>query len=144
MLDEDGESIAEQKADKTGICQFELEAVGPYTFEAVHAGHRDTCRLTQNQLAALSGELPIADIEDATSTEAHSHAADHSHHDDLFHDDDHAHADDQRATVESGGTRIVAGLGFILGLFAFVMVLNQRKAIQRLRAELKDDGSKRP
>lgn len=139
MLDADGESIAEQKTDQTGTCQFTLDKVQAYTFEAVHAGHRDTCRLTQDQVAALRGELPIADVDDTTSTEAHSHAADHSHHEGHSHDDDHAHGVDQRATAEPRSTRVVAGLGFILGLCAFVMVLNQRKEIRRLRAKLENE-----
>jgi hypothetical protein len=114
MLAPDGSRLSENETDAEGTCRFLLSDVGEYTFEVVHSGHRGTCSLTQDQHREAKHDAATSDMK----SEQHP---------------------EERASGQV--TSIVGGLGFILGLFAFVMAVGQRKEIQRLRADLDAERS---
>ena len=131
-----GQQIAEAETNADGFCIFNVTTAEAYTFKAVIAGHRGTCKLSPEDVSALQDALSARNAPDApqAATAPVSGAPRKTSRPVAF---KHPHPVETSPPL---AVNMLAGLGFILALAAFAMVLAQRKTIRDLQQRLGSQG----
>jgi hypothetical protein len=133
MMGADGKAVAKATTDAQGICYFAVKRAETYGFEAMISGHRATCKLAADDVAAIEKTLSRGDQRSAASQRSVPDTV----------SGNPGRKEAVAHSVATGGrpnpaVNVVAGLGFILGLAAMGMALSQRKAIRSLQGQLNE------